>query len=145
MITSFKSNCFVGLCQMSLKGTFLLNCTKLSCYVFWPKLGYQLLLYYGYIHGGYSNFCLSRCYCRIVVVAKQKNCCVPSSANLRCLLIQFYFNFSFPPPLCGTTYRRYIQLHLTSAPPVPMCGPTYQKYIQLYLTLAPPAPMCGTT
>ena len=84
--------------------------------------------------------------CRVVIVAKQKNCCVPSSANLRCLLIQFYFNFSSPSSTVWNNLPEiYIHLNLSSAPPVPMCGPTYQKYIQLYLTLAPPAPMCGTT
>ena len=88
--------------------------------------------------------------CRVVIVAlslsRSKNCCVPSSANLRCLLIQFYFNFSSPSPTVWNNLPEiYIHLNLSSAPPVPMCGPTYQKYIQLYLTLAPPAPMCGTT
>ena len=84
--------------------------------------------------------------CRVVIVAKQKNCCVPSSANLRCLLIQFYFNFSSPSSTVWNNLPEiYIHLNLSSAPPVPMCGPTYQKYIQLYLTIAPPAPMCGTT
>ena len=78
--------------------------------------------------------------CRVVIVAlslsrSKKIAACPALLIYGVCWFNFILTSAPPPPLCGTTYRRYIQLHLTSAPPFPMCGPTYQKYIQLYLTL----------
>ena len=98
------------------------------------------ILYYGYIHGGYSNFCLSRCYCRIVVVAKQKNCCVPSSANLRCLLIQFYFNFSSPSPTVWNNLPEIYSTTFNFSSPSPNVWPYLPEIYSTIFNSSSPSP-----